>query len=81
MNSLDILAPLLWEEFTLHELTEIMRQKDQLFAQLLNSICVKTPVKDSEEDIMLKSCEVKVYHNHDDYPINAMHVYAKYILF
>ena len=75
-NSLDILAPLPLEDFKLHELTEIMRQKDQAFAKLLNSICVKTLLKDSEEDIILQSCEMNVDSNHEDYPVNAIHVYA-----
>ena len=76
MNSLDILAPLPWEDFKLHELTEVMRQTDKAFAKFLNSVCVKTPEKDSE-DVILQSCEVKVNCNHDDYPKNAKHIYAR----
>ena len=35
-NNLDDFAPNGWEDMKLHELTEIMRQKDEHFAQSLN---------------------------------------------
>ena len=67
MNLSDILAPLPWEDFKVHGLMEIMRQKDQEFAKLLNSIHIKIP-EDSEEDIILQSCEVNVDCNHGGLP-------------
>ena len=61
----------------LHELTQIMQQKDMPFAQCLNRICMNPPEEDSEDDIMLWSREISIGHDHKDYPLKAMHVYAK----
>lgn len=40
-NDLEILAPNLWQDlFSVFELTEVMRQKEDIeFAQLLNRLC------------------------------------------
>ena len=35
------------------------------------------PEEDSEDDIMLQSREISIGHDHKDYPLKAMHVYAK----
>ena len=35
------------------------------------------PEEDSEDDIMLWSREISIGHDHKDYPLKAMHVYAK----
>ena len=48
-----------------------------LFAQCLNKICMNLPEEDSEDDIMLRSREIFIGHDHKDYPLKAMHVYAK----
>ena len=53
-------APNGWEDMTLHELAEIMRQKDVHFAQNLNKIWLAVPEEGSEEDRMLQGCELKV---------------------
>lgn len=67
----------LWNLFNMHELTTIMRQKDCQFTTLLNSIRSKVPDTGSEEDNKLKSRELKIDHNHKDYPKHAMHVFAQ----
>ena len=46
------------------------------FAQCLNRICMNPP-EDSEDDIMLWSREISIGHDHKDYPLKAMHVYAR----
>ena len=37
------LAPLLWDDFMIHELDQVMRQKDKEFAYALNRICKAPP--------------------------------------
>ena len=70
------LAPLPWHDFKLHELTQVMRQKDQAFADVLNVVWVQVPEKDSFVDKILKSRELTVDENDPSYPKDAMHVYA-----
>ena len=53
--SLNDFAPNGWEEMMLHELTQIMQQKDMPFAQCLNRICMNPPEEDSDDDIILQS--------------------------
>ncbi|XP_044741929.1 ATP-dependent DNA helicase PIF1-like [Chrysoperla carnea] len=62
----------LWDEFSIYELTQIMRQKGEAeFINALNNLAVG---KMTEEDIKLvKSCEVK---NLDDIPKTAIRLYA-----
>ena len=64
-----------WEQMQLHELTQIMRQKDMAFAQCLNKICTSVPEEDSEVDRMLKIHELKIGPGEDGYPMAARHVY------
>ena len=71
------MAPSLWDDFMLHELTEVMRTKDINFAQILNSIREVQPAKGSYADYVLLSRELKITPNHPDYPIDLMHVYAQ----
>ena len=75
------LAPLKWHSFQMHELTEIMRQKDdQDWARVLNKIrtCGPKGIKQgSEEDLMLKSRELTLEESHPDYPTDLLHVYAR----
>ena len=70
------MAPLLWDDFMVHELDQVMRQKDKNFAEALNRIHKKIPVRNSPDDLMLRSQELQIPHTHKDYPHNAMHVYA-----
>ena len=35
------------------------------------------PLEASEEDRMLQACELKLNHNNENYPHDAMHVYAQ----
>ena len=70
------LAPSPWQTFVLHELTEIMRQKDISFSKLLNIVRMKQPEENSAEDHMLRSCNISVDRSHLDYPMHAMHVFA-----
>ena len=61
----------------LHELTQNMRQKDMKFVNCLNKICTTVPLKGSEEDRMLQSHELTLNLNHENYPHDAMYVYAQ----
>ena len=55
INSICDMQDLLWHDFKLHELTQIMRQKDREFALLLNSLRESPPEPDSfEENLLLK---------------------------
>ena len=54
-NSVSDLSPTFWEDFLFHELNQIMHQKDQGFAMLLNSIRQCQPRADSDEDMKLKA--------------------------
>ncbi len=75
------LAPLFWHQFKLHELTEIMRQKeDKEWATHLCKIRICGPdgIKEgSQEDAILQSRELTIGENHPDYPRDLLHVYAK----
>ena len=53
------MAPLLWYEYELHELTQIMTQRVPNYAYPLNAICFKAADAGSAEDKILKSCEIK----------------------
>ena len=61
----------------LHELTDIMQQKEMSFAECLNNIQTSVPEPGSTEDLMLQQCELKVTPADDKYPKHAMHVYAQ----
>ena len=76
-HTLDDFAPNGWEDMKLHELTEIMQQKDIHFAQNLNKIWLAVPQEGSEEDRMLQGCELQVNDDHDCYPKDVTHVYAQ----
>ena len=76
-QTLSDMAPNGWEMMQLHELTQIMRQKDNAFAEALDRIRRCTPEEGSCDDIMLQSRQLKFDHTHAAYPLNAMHVYAK----
>ena len=71
------LAPLLWDSFLHHDLTEVMCQRDVQFSTALNYIRMNVPEKGSSEDKMLQSCELHLLPDHDGYPRDAMHVYAQ----
>ena len=47
------------------------------FVKCLNKICTTVPLEGSEEDRMLQACELKLNANHENYPHDAMHVYAQ----
>ena len=66
-----------WEKMQLHELTQSMRQKDMKFVICLNKISTTVPFESSEEDRMLQSHELKLHPNHENYPHDAMHLYAQ----
>ena len=63
------------ENFTLFELTEIMRQKDDReFAELLNRL---REGKHSEDDVaILEQRLLKVRHHEDNYPMNMTHLFT-----
>ena len=77
VHTLNDIAPNGWEKMQLHELTQSMRQKDMKFVNCLNKICTTVPLEGSEEDRMLQSHELKLHPNHENYPQDAMHVYAQ----
>ena len=54
-----------------------MRQKDIDFATAINNIWKRVPEKNSLEDLILQSHELSIPHTHQDYSVNAMHVYAQ----
>ena len=71
------LSPPLWNDFLIHELHEVIRQKNKDFAHAMNRIRKAVPEKDSPDDLMLHSCEMNILHTDPSYPINAMHMYAQ----
>ena len=56
--------------------TQSMRQKDMKFVNCPNKIHTTVPLEGSEEDGMLKAHELKCNPNHENYPHDAMHIYA-----
>ena len=70
------MASLLWHTFMLHELKQIMHQKDPEFSKMLNVVCVEQPEENSIEDLMLRSHELSIDVLHQEYPKSAMHVFA-----
>ena len=66
-----------WEKMQLHELINIMQQKDMSFAECLNNIRTSVPEPGSTEDLMLQQCELKFIPADDTYPRHAMHVYVQ----
>ena len=46
------------------------------FVKCLNKICTTVPLEGSEEDRMLQACQLKLNPNNENYPCDAMHVYA-----
>ena len=70
------MAPLLWDDFCVHDLNEVMCQKDVDFAHALNRIHKGPPDAGSPDDLMLHSRELHISHTDALYPVDAMHVYA-----
>ena len=70
------MAPNGWEDMYLHELTQIIRQRDMVFVECLNNIHKVVPEKGSAEDILLRICELQVTETDNIYPHNAVHVYT-----
>ena len=77
VHTLNDIAPNGWEKMQLHELTQSMRQKDMKFVNCLNKICTTVPLESSEEDRMLQRHDLKLNPNHENYPHDAIHVYAQ----
>ena len=76
VHTLNDIAPNGWEKMQLYELRESMKQKDMKFVKCLNKIRTTVPLAGSEEDKMLQACELKLNPNKENYPQDAMHVYA-----
>ena len=77
VHTLNDIAPNGWEKMQLHELTESMRQKDMKFVKCLNKIHTTVPLAGSEKYRTLQACELKLHPNNENYPCDAMHVYAQ----
>ena len=77
VHTLNDIAPNGLEKMQLHELTQSMRQKDMKFVNCLNKIHITVPHEGSEEDRMLQACKLKLNPNDENYPHDAMHVYAQ----
>ena len=77
VHTLNDITPNGWEKMQLHELTHSMRQNDMKFVKCLNKINTTVPLEGSQEDRMLQSHELKLNPNHENYPHDGMHVYAK----
>ena len=76
-HTLNDIAPNGWKKVQLHELTQSTRQKDMKFINYLNKIHTTVPLEGSKAYRMLQSHELKLNPNHENYPHNAMHVYAQ----
>ena len=76
VHTLNDIAPNRWEKMQLHELTQSMRQKDMKFVNCLNEIRTTVPLEGSEEVRILQACELKLNPNNENYPHDAMQVYA-----
>ena len=79
VKNLNDMAPNGWEQFQLHELTQVMRQNDDFFITALNNIRVQQPEEGSLEDEILRSREVSCSSQDINYPYRAMHVFAQNI--
>ena len=77
VHTLNDIAPIGWEKMQLHELTQSMRQKNMIFVNCLNKILTTVPPEGSEEGRMLQDSELKWNPNKENYPCDAMHVYAQ----
>ena len=67
----------LWKDVRLHELTQVMRQKDDLqFAHLLGEVRKGRPDEGSTTDEALRRRELHVSEEEDGYPHDALHVYV-----
>ena len=72
----DIATPI-WYKFKLHELTQVMHQKDSKFAEILNVVHIGKPQANSHVDKMLKARQLTIPEHDSNYPHNALHVYAQ----
>ena len=70
------LAPMIWDRFLFHELTQVMRQRNSQFAEMLNSVRLGKPQENSEVDRMLKARELNIDEDDPNYPNEVLHVYA-----
>ena len=77
VHTLNDIVPNGCEKIQLHELTQSMRQKRYEVHKLPEQIHTTVPLEGSEEDRMLQSHELKMNPNHENYPHDAMHVYAQ----
>ena len=76
VHTLNDIAPNGWEKMQIQELTQCMSQKDMMSVNCLK-IHTTVPLEGSEEDRMLQSHELKLNPDHENYPHDAMHVYAQ----
>ena len=67
----------IWQKVKLHELTQVMRQKDREFAEILNKVRLGKPEVNSFVDRKLKERELHITEDDPNYPTYALHVYAQ----
>ena len=70
------LAPMIWDKFLFHELTQVVHQRNSNFAEMLNLVRLGKPEENSEVDKMLKGRELNLDENDPNYPNEVLHVYA-----
>ena len=77
VHTLNDIAPNGWQKVQLHELKQTLRQKDTVFVNCLYKICTTEPLEGSKEDRMLQGLELKLNPTDENYPHDAMHIYAQ----
>jgi len=77
IKSLEDFQKPLWNDFRLHELTQVMRQKDINFANLLSRLRVAPPAANTEDDLILQSRQLNVTFADESYPKQVLHVFAQ----